>query len=138
MSDVLGKTYQPGEDIVREGDTGDCMFVIQDGEADVLRKVEGVETVVDHMGAGDIFGEIAIVERTLRSSTVRAATEVRAITVDRDTFLRRVQEDPTLALNVLQVLAGRVRRLDSEIVRLKRQLAGLSAGMPDDPEVERR
>jgi len=122
VSDVLGKVYQPGQDIVRQGESGDCMYVIQGGEVDVLRMVDGVETAVDKMGPGDIFGEIAIVETTVRTSTVRAATEVRAITVDRETFLRRVKEDPTVALNVLRVMAGRVRRLDGEIVRLKRQL----------------
>ncbi len=124
MSDVLGRVYQPGQDIVREGDTGDCMYVIQQGEADVIRRLDGTETVVDQMGAGDIFGEIAIVEETVRTSTVRAVTEVHAITVDRETFLRRVKEDPTIALNVLRVMAGRVRRLDSEIARLKQQVAG--------------
>ncbi len=124
MSEVLGRVYQPGEDIVREGEAGDCMYVIQQGEADVIRSLEGVQTVVDRMVAGDIFGEIAIVEKTQRTSTVRAVTEVHAITVDRETFLRRVKEDPTLALNVLRVVAGRVRRLDSEIARLKQELAG--------------
>ncbi len=123
MNDVLGRVYQPGQDIIREGEPGDCMYVIQQGEADVLRWLDGTETVVDRMAAGDIFGEIAIVEKTVRSSTVRAVTEVHAITVDRETFLRRVKEDPTLALNVLQVVAGRVRRLDSTIAGLKQELA---------------
>jgi len=124
MSDLLGRVYRPGQDIVREGEAGDCMYVIQEGEVDVLRLVDGEQMVVDRMGAGDIFGEIAIVEKTVRSSTVRAVNEVRAITVDRETFLRRVKEDPSLALNVLRVMAGRVRRLDGEIVLLKRQLRG--------------
>jgi len=124
MSDLLGRVYRPGQDIVREGEAGDCMYVIQEGEVDVLRLVDGEQMVVDRMGAGDIFGEIAIVHKTVRSSTVRAVNEVRAITVDRETFLRRVKEDPSLALNVLRVMAGRVRRLDGEIVLLKRQLRG--------------
>lgn len=123
MSDVLGRVYPPGQDIIREGEAGDCMYVIQQGEAEVLRLLDGTQTVVDRMAAGDIFGEIAIVEKTVRTSTVRAVTEVHAITVDRDTFLRRVKEDPTLALNVLRVVAARVRRLDSEIARLKQELA---------------
>ena len=126
MSDVLGRVYQPGQDIVREGEAGDCMYVIQQGEAEVLRGPDGQQTVVDRMGEGDIFGEIAIVEKTVRTSTVRALTEVHAITVDRETFLRRVKEDPMLALNVLRVVAGRVRRLDSEIARLKREIVDAS------------
>ena len=131
MSGLLGRVYAPGEDIVREGEPGDCMYVIQQGEADVLKLVDGVPTRIDGMGAGAIFGEIAIIEHTVRSSTVRAATEVRAITIDRKTFLRRVQEDPSLALNILRQMAGRVRRLDNEIAQLKQQL-GSAAGRAAD------
>lgn len=130
MNEVLGRVYEPGEDIVREGETGDCMYVIQEGDADVLRVIDGVPTKIDSMGAGDLFGEIAIVEQTTRSSTVRATTPVKAITIDRDTFMRRVREDPTLALNILQVMAGRVRRLDSEIGRLKQELLAATQGTP--------
>ena len=129
MNEVLGRVYQPGEDIVREGEVGDCMYVIQEGEADVLKLIDGQTALVDSMGAGDLFGEIAIVEQTKRSSTVRARTPVKAITIDRGTFLRRVQEDPALALNVLRVMAGRVRRLDDEIARLKQALETAKAGL---------
>jgi CRP-like cAMP-binding protein len=128
MNEVLGRVYQPGENIVCEGDVGECMYVIQKGEAEVLRDVDGVPTPVDRMGEGDIFGEIAIVEQTVRSSTVRALTEVHALTIDRRTFLSRVREDPTLALNILRVMAGRVRRLDTEIARLRQQSARSAAG----------
>ena len=130
MSEALGKTFQPGEDIVRQGDVGNCMYVIQQGEAEVLKEVNGKQSRVDTMAGGDIFGEIAIVEHTTRSSTVRAITEVHVMTIDRKTFLRRVQEDPSLALNVLKVMARRVRGLDQELAVLKQSLAesGLGAG----------
>ena len=49
MSDLLGRTYQPGEDIVTEGEVGDCMYVIQQGSAEVIRTEDGVATVVDTM-----------------------------------------------------------------------------------------
>jgi CRP-like cAMP-binding protein len=124
MSDALGKTFQPGDDIVRQGDVGDCMYVIQQGDAEVLKEVDGEQIRVDIMKTGDIFGEIAIVEHTTRSSTVRAITEVHVMTIDRKTFLRRVQEDPSLALNVLKVMAHRVRGLDQELAVLKKSLPG--------------
>jgi CRP/FNR family cyclic AMP-dependent transcriptional regulator len=123
--DALGKTYNPGETIVAEGDQGNCMFVIQEGEADVFRNESGVETLVDTMGAGDIFGEMAILERTVRSSTVRARTQVRALTIDRRTFMRRIQEDPSLAMSVLDVMCRRVRRLDTQVAHLKSDLAAM-------------
>ncbi len=128
MSDALGKTFQPGEDIVRQGDVGDCMYVIQQGESEVLKEVDGKQVRVDTMKAGDLFGEIAIVEHTTRSSTVRAITEVHVMTIDRKTFLRRVQEDPSLAINVLKVMAHRVRVLDQELAMLKQSLSGSGLG----------
>ena len=125
MMDALGKTYMPGEIIITEGDVGDCMFVIQEGEAEVLRDENGVPTVVDTMQAGDLFGEMAILEHTQRSSTVRAITTVRALTIDRRTFLRRIQEDASLAMSVLDVMCRRVRHLDTTVAQLKSELATL-------------
>ena len=130
MMDTLGKTYMPGQKIVTQGEVGDCMFVIQEGKAQVLREENGAETVVDTMRAGDIFGDMAILEHTVRSATVRAETPVRALTIDRRTFLRRIQEDPSLAMSVLDVMCHRVRQLDTTVVELKAQLEALS----QDPE----
>ena len=123
MTDVLGKIYRPGEIIVRQGEMGGCMYVIQDGDVDVLKEENGIQTVVDTMHTGDIFGEMAIIERTVRSSTVRASSPVRIMTIDKKTFVRRVQEDPSLALNVLKVMSQRVRKLDLEVAALKQALA---------------
>jgi len=124
----LGRVYRDGEDIVTEGEVGDCMFIIQHGTADVIRNEEGEATVVDTMESGELLGEMAIVENTVRSSTVRARGEVRAITIDRKTFMRRIQEDPSLAISVLEVLCHRVRNLDNTIAHLKHQLDMLSGG----------
>ncbi len=128
MIGELGRVYRDGEDIVTEGEVGDCMFIIQHGTADVIRNEEGEATVVDTMESGELFGEMAIVENTVRSSTVRARGEVRAITIDRKTFMRRIQEDPSLAISVLEVLCHRVRNLDNTIAHLKHQLDMLSGG----------
>ena len=122
MIGELGRVYLDGEDIVTEGEVGDCMYIIQHGTADVIRNEDGVATVVDTMESGELFGEMAIVENTVRSSTVRARGEVRAITIDRRTFMRRIQEDPSLAISVLEVLCHRVRNLDDTIAHLKHQV----------------
>ena len=128
MMELLGKIYQPGEVIVHQGETGDCMYVIQEGDVDVLREENGVETVVDTMHAGDIFGEMAIIEHTVRSSTVRASTAVRILTIDKKTFMRRVQEDPSLALSVLKIMSQRVRKLDVQVTALKQELSRQTGG----------
>jgi len=129
MKEVLGKTYDAGDDIVRQGEVGDCMFVIQEGEAEVLiDNEEGGQTRVDVMKAGEVFGEMAILERQTRSATVRALGPMRVLTIDKKTFLRRVQEDPSLAFMVLKAMSNRVRKLDLELASLKKQRVG--AGTP--------
>lgn len=119
---ALGKTYRDGEAIVRQGEMGDCMFVIQKGSVEIFREESGRMVLLTELGPGDIFGEMALCDKAPRSATVRALGEVRALTVDRRTFLRRVQEDPSLAFNVLQALSARVRALDVEVARLRTQL----------------
>jgi CRP-like cAMP-binding protein len=116
---ALGKVYQDGEDIVRQGDVGDCMYVIQEGRAEVLVEQDGKEIRVDLKEPGDFFGEMAIIEREVRMATVRALGQVRALTVDKRNFLRRIHEDPSLAYRVLQIMSHRVRELAAEVARLK-------------------
>jgi len=128
MNEELGRVYQNGENIITEGEIGDCMYIIQQGTADVIRMEDGEPTIIDTMQTGELFGEMAIVENTVRSSTVRARGTVRAITIDRKTFMRRIQEDPSLAMSVLEVLCHRVRNLDGSIAHLKHQLEVKAGG----------
>ena len=115
----LGKVYGDGDEIVRQGETGDCMYVIQMGQAEAIQGKEGKAVRLAVLGEGDVFGEMALFERKSRSATVRALGEVRVLTIDKKTFLRRVHEDPSLAFRILQKMSYRIRELDTELVRLK-------------------
>jgi CRP-like cAMP-binding protein len=115
----LGKVYGDGEEIVRQGETGDCMYVIQKGQAEAIQGKEGKAVRLAVLGEGDVFGEMALFERKPRSATVRALGEVRVLTIDKKTFLRRVHEDPSLAFRILQKMSWRIRQLDNELVRIK-------------------
>jgi CRP-like cAMP-binding protein len=115
----LGKVYRDGEDIVHQGDVGDCMYVIQTGQAEAIQDKDGKEVRLAVLGEGDVFGEMALFERMPRSATVRALGDVRVLTIDKKTFLRRVHEDPSLAFRILQKMSYRIRELDTELVRLK-------------------
>jgi CRP-like cAMP-binding protein len=116
---ALGKLYAAGDVIVRQGDEGDCMFVIQAGEVEVLQEGEAGEVQLAVLGAGDFLGEMAIFERVVRSATVRALGEARLLTIDKKTFLRRIAEDASLAFRIVQKLSGRIRDLNAEVTRLK-------------------
>lgn len=115
----LGKTYQDSEAIVREGEVGDRMFIIQSGRARVTREENGQEIFLTELKAGDFFGELAIIDKEVRSATVRASGEVRLLSIDKKNFLRRVHEDPSLAYQVLQRLSHKIRELTDELARLR-------------------
>ncbi len=95
------------------------MYVVQSGEVEVLTEANGSEVRLAVLGAGDFFGEMAIFERQERSATVRARSDARVLTVDKKTLLRRIQEDPLLAVHILEAMSHRIRDLNGELTRLK-------------------
>ena len=115
---TLGKLFQDGEIIVREGDKGDCLYVIQEGKVEVYRDRDGQEVPLAVLGESEFFGEVPLFERQDRSASVRAKGPVRVLTVERKTLLRRIHEDPTLAYRILETMSRRIRQLDSEVSRL--------------------
>lgn len=115
----LGKIYGTGETIVRQGEIGDCMYVVLAGKVKVLAAgSDGEEVSLAELGPGDIFGEIAILRRAPRSATIRADGEVRVLTLNKRQFLASVHEDPSLAYRILQQMSARIQRLTDEVVRL--------------------
>jgi CRP-like cAMP-binding protein len=122
---ALGKSYRDGELIVRQQDVGDCMYVIQEGEVEVFREEEGGEVPLAVLRERDFFGEVPLLDRTHRTASVRAKGDVRVLTVDRKTFVRRIHEDPALAYRLLQSLSRRIRDLNDEVATLMSALGGL-------------
>jgi len=116
----LGKLYQDGETIVREGEVGNCMYVIQQGKVEVVQDADGSDVILAVLSEGDFFGEMSIFERQVRSATVRAHGEARVLTIDKRTLLRRFQKDPSLAFRMLETMSHRIRDLNAELMQLKR------------------
>lgn len=94
-----------GTDLVREGEPGDALFVILDGEAVVHER--GVE--VNRVGPGAYFGELAILDGEPRSATVVAATDVKVAVIGIRMFRTLLRELPDLAEQLLVGLAGELR-----------------------------
>jgi len=112
---ALGKVYADGQDIVRQGDLGDCMYVVQAGRVKVVQSTAIGEQHLAYLEAGDFFGEMSVFEKETRSATVRAVGEARVLKVDKKTLLRRIKEDPLLAVNLLQTMSRRIRDLNTEV-----------------------
>ena len=96
--------FQPHSQIVRKGERGETFFVILDGTARV-----GVGRRSKQLGAGDYFGEMALLDGEVRSATVTAQTEVHVMRISRRRFLRMLEQDSKLAVLMLKALAARLR-----------------------------
>jgi len=114
----LGKLYTNGEDLLRQGDKGDFMLVIQSGHVHVIAERDGGEVLLRTAGPGEIVGELALFDKCARAATVRAKGEVRALRVDKRTFLSRVHADPSFAFHIAEAMCGRIRELSAEVARL--------------------
>lgn len=119
MTAALGKLYEDGEVLIRQGESGDCMFVIQEGQVEVVHEHDGRQTRLRLVGEGEFVGEMAIFERDVRSATVRAVGRVRALTIDKKNLLRQINEDPSMAFRLVQVMSRRIRDMSAELARLK-------------------
>src|SRR4029077_8302475 len=79
MASFVEVTFPFGTEIVHEGDESDFFYVLVSGRARVVKTEQGEEVQLNTLGAGDSFGEGALLERGLRTATVRASTEVKAM-----------------------------------------------------------
>lgn len=115
MKGALGKLYQDGETIIQQGNMGNSMYVVQSGRVEVVQSSDHGEQHLAFLEAGDFFGEMAVFEKEVRSATVRSAGEARVLKIDKKTLLRRIREDPLLAVNLLQTMSHRIRDLNTEL-----------------------
>jgi CRP/FNR family cyclic AMP-dependent transcriptional regulator len=102
------KSYRKGEIIFERGQPAECMYVVADGEVEI--SLEGRS--MDVLGREGIFGEMALITNEPRSATATARSDCRLVEIPEKHFLYLVAETPHFALEVMRVLAHRLRRRD--------------------------
>ena len=127
-----------GAVIVREGDPADALYVLLGGRARVVKRAHGGEEIaLDVLRPGDAFGEMALLERTTRTATVRASTEVELLRLDRAAFDELVAAAPDLKKYLeLQASARRLNRLLRSYTAFARLPADAIATMLAELETE--
>jgi len=112
----------PGDTVFREGAPGRDMFVVFDGEVELLRTVRGVETRVASRSRNDWFGEMSMLDILPRATTARAASGVRLLRLtahDLDLLYRRDLKSYTLlVLNMAREMSRRLRAADSLLAEM--------------------
>jgi len=106
------KTINSGETLLREGEPGDVMYVLIEGMARITNR--GV--LLDQIGQGDFVGELSVIDGSDRIATVTAMTDCKFVIVDKKRFHFLVEETPNFAIEVMRVLADRLRKCDLRFV----------------------
>jgi CRP/FNR family transcriptional regulator, cyclic AMP receptor protein len=101
--------FGAGDVIIRQGDPGDAVYALTEGEAEVwlMDALKG-PVLLRAMGPGNLFGETAVLYQGLRSATIKAKTDVTAIKLPGQKFLELLQSTPGAALRIAVILAERL------------------------------
>ena len=116
-------TFRAGDTIVREGDEGDTGFLITTGSVEVL--VGEVSRRVGALEAGEVFGEMCLIDPGPRSATVRALTDVECLETSYEEFLKSIEERPDQALAFMKTLVQRLRQTNQLIEAIDPNRRGL-------------
>ena len=108
------RTFRAGTVILREGDPPDAAYIVTRGRCEAYRTVSGERRALREMGAGDVFGEMALLSSRPRSASVVALEDVTAIVVTREALAREVHSESWL-LPLLKTLVERFRELEERV-----------------------
>lgn len=103
------RIYEAGEAIFRDGDPGDAMFAVIEGEVEIRKQ----DRVLEVVPKGAVFGEMALIDKSPRSADAFARTQCTIAPVTQRRFMFLVQETPFFAIDIMRILAERLRRYTS-------------------------
>jgi CRP/FNR family cyclic AMP-dependent transcriptional regulator len=115
----IERTWEPGATLIEEGTTGLGLYLLTAGEVVVFRGQGPARLELARLHAGDLLGEIALVDEQPRSATAVAVLPTRCLLVTRDDFRTLTRRDPEIAWCVVPVLSERIRDLQQRLTALE-------------------
>jgi len=109
-------TLAAGEEVFREGDRGDEMYIIQAGEVEIVRQIHGSEHRLAVLEEGDFFGEMSILEGLPRFATARTLCQSELLRIDNSTFDHMVRDNPEIPIRMLRKMSRRLRDVLSVVL----------------------
>jgi len=110
MSEILQRrTFKPGETIFKEGEEGSQAYVIQEGEVEISKEIDGENRVLGVIGKGGMFGEMALIDSKPRMARARAIKGSTIIVVTQQMFDQKMSKADPFIRGLLNILADHVR-----------------------------
>ncbi len=107
--------YQKGEVLFDQGGSSDAVFIILDGEVDVLRVTDTGDVPLARLGVTELIGEMGVLCDKPRTAKIAAYTDVQALRIDKMTFLHIVQQVPALSMAIIRELSERLERANDRL-----------------------
>jgi CRP-like cAMP-binding protein len=104
---VAHEHFEPGQEIFRQGELGDRIYIVSRGKAEVVRSENGREISLALLGPGEYFGEMALLNRTTRNATVRCVEALDVLSIHKREFAVLAATLPTLRENFEKVMTER-------------------------------
>ncbi|MEO0142103.1 MAG: Crp/Fnr family transcriptional regulator [candidate division WOR-3 bacterium] len=114
MVEGMEKRLNSGEVLFNEGDKGDVMYLIKEGQIKITKGRGPDERVLAVLKEGDFFGEMAIIDGSPRSATATAVVPTSLLIIDKETFKAKIRENPLIEY-ILETLTKRLRNADEQI-----------------------
>jgi signal transduction histidine kinase len=112
------QTFSAGQDIFKEGDAGDCLYVVKDGLVEISGVIgTNARHVFSEVGPGDFFGEMAVLEDKPRSANAVSAKQTTVYLIARSEMLKLIERSPALSLVLLRAISSRLREFDRQYLR---------------------
>lgn len=105
------RSYQPGDPIIREGDDGTEFFYVESGKVEIWRGTPSHRTVLGHVEAGGIFGEMAIIDNSPRMASALAAEATVCRVIPREVLDRKLESADPLLKTIIRVFVRNIRQL---------------------------
>ena len=111
MSDTIlqRQTYQAGDRIFKEGDEGNLVYVVQSGEVEIVKEIDGVETMPGKVGQGGIFGEMALIDSQPRMAMARCSKGSTIIVVTRAMFDQKIKKPDPFIRGLMNIMVNHIR-----------------------------
>ena len=101
-------TFNSGDSLFKQGDDGDALYVIMEGEADILVDTPSGQITVATMGKNDFVGDSAVLCDVPRTATVTATSKLTTMRITKDLFFQLVSQFPQIAIEIMRELAHRL------------------------------
>jgi CRP/FNR family cyclic AMP-dependent transcriptional regulator len=113
---VRRRTFPGGAHVITAEDPGETVYVVLEGSVKVyVTRPDGTEVVLAALGRGELIGEMSLADSLGRSANVITLEETNFLLMDRGTFRSSVEELPTMALNLANVLSRRLRLANAHL-----------------------